>query len=85
MNFKVYVPGWAEMEVEMLVPPDEKKQHFWRKCYQKIRSLFVKNHVKHNQMKGHPPIVMVRFDIHNVNAFLNATDYDHRRCKDYTL
>lgn len=85
MNFKVYLPGWADMEVEMLVPPDEKKQQFWEKCYQKVRSLFVRNHVKHDQMKGYPPIVMVRFDIHNVNAFLNLKDNEHGRNEDYTL
>ena len=79
MNDLKNLPQWAVVEAGTLVPPDEKKTSLWSKFYNRVSSLVGKNHIEDYQKRGHRPIILVGCDIKNINAIINASDYDERR------
>lgn len=74
-----FLPEGVALEAEVLVPPDEKKTSMWSKFYNRVSSLFRKNHIEDYKKRGLRPIILVGCDIKNINAIINASDYDKRR------
>ena len=72
-----FLPEGVGLEVGTLVPPNNQIQQFGSMSFQKMRSMYVMNHIGENEERGCKPIILVGSDI-TVIYSLNNSDYDNR-------
>lgn len=77
MKELTFLPDGVGLEAGLLAPPNNQNQQFGSMSFQKMRSMYVMNHIGENEERDGKSIILVGSDI-TVIYSLNNSDYDNR-------